>query len=261
MTIVNSYWIYERYYSLKKFQITQSGINPFNIKMSFEEFIKGASDVCYRPFNEFYASRKAHAEEDVEEDGPAEKSYSRIQTFSGKVRNETFKSKSTSYFDEFLNSLPKEFADLCQVLRNVKRGIQESQTFDFNQLYRHSRNIYEFFIIEFGSEYRVKATRTFYKVLDDSTKISPVYTNISSGSQGEGLNVPGGDYDLMTILEQIKVKHDSSTIEEDSPILLFNNQNSYPGFAHLKIGQNRFSKELFASWGENTFYGPSYFKQ
>ncbi|XP_076074371.1 uncharacterized protein LOC143045629 [Mytilus galloprovincialis] len=214
--------------------------------MSFEEFIKGASDVCYRPFNRYY----------VEEDWPAENYFSRIQNFSGKVRNKTFKSKSTSYFDVFLNNLPKQFEDLCHDLRNVKRDIKESQTFDFNQLYRHSRNIYEFFIIEFGSEYRVKATRTFYKVLDDSTKISPVYTNISSGSQGEGLNVPGGDYDLMTILEQIKVKHDSSTIEEDSPILLFNNQNSYPGFAHLKIGQNRFSKELFASWGENTFYGP-----
>ncbi|VDI11292.1 Hypothetical predicted protein [Mytilus galloprovincialis] len=224
--------------------------------MSFEEFIKGASDVCYRPFNEFYASRKAHAEEDVEEDGPAEKSYSRIQTFSGKVRDETFKSKSTSYFDEFLNSLPKEFADLCQVLRNVKRGIQESQTFDNNQLYQHSRHIYDFLFMEFGSEYRIKATRTFFKVLDDSTKITPMYTNISSGSKGEGLNVPGGDYDLMTILEQIKVKHDNSTIEEDRPILLFDNQHSYPGFAHLKIGQNQFSKELFASWGENTFYGP-----
>ncbi|XP_071129366.1 uncharacterized protein [Mytilus edulis] len=224
--------------------------------MSFEEFIKGASDVCYRPFNKFIVSRNAYAEDDVEENGPAEKKYSRIQNFYGEVRNKTFKSKSTSYFDIFLNNLPKQYEDICHDLRNVKRVIQESQTIDVNQLYRHSRNIYDFLFMEFGSEYRVKATRTFYKVLDDSTKISPVYTNISSGSQGEGLNVPDGDYDLMTILEQIKVKHDSSTIEEDSPILLFDNQHSYPGFAHLKIGQNRFSKELLASWGENTFYGP-----
>ncbi|CAC5409640.1 unnamed protein product [Mytilus coruscus] len=156
----------------------------------------------------------------------------------------------------FLNNLPKKFKGICHDLRIVQLGIQESQTIDFSQYYRHSRFTYEFLLTEFGSENRVKATRTFYKVLDDSTKISPVYTNISSGSKGEGLNVPGGDYDLMTILEQIHVKKDGSDIEEDRPNLLFDNRHSYPGFAHLKIGQNQFSKKLFTSLGENTFYGP-----
>lgn len=57
----------------------------------------------------------------------------------------------------------------------------------------------------------------------------------------------------MTILQQIKVKkNDSSVIEEDRPIIVFESRQSYPGFAHLRIRQNRFSKELFTSWEENT---------
>ncbi|CAC5373260.1 unnamed protein product [Mytilus coruscus] len=174
-------------------------------------------------------------------------------TYLGEVKNKTSQSNSSPNFEVYLNNLPKQYQDICLDFIN---GIQESQTIDPRQFYRHSLDIYRYLLTECTSENRVKAIRTIYKVLDDSTKISPVYTNISSGSKGEGLNVPGGDYDLMTILEQIQVNHNCSVIEEDRPILLFDNRYSYPGFTHLKIGQNRFSKELFTAWGENTFYGP-----
>ncbi|XP_052068350.1 uncharacterized protein LOC127707706 [Mytilus californianus] len=217
--------------------------------MPFEEFIKGASDVCYRPFSWSFTSSDSDAEDFVDQDSLTKKEYSRMLTYLGEVKKETSQKV-------FLNNPPKQFKDIFHDLRKIQRGIQVSQTIDFSQFYRHSRLTYEFLLTDFGSENRVKATRTFYKVLDDSTKISPVYTNISSGSKGEGVNVPGGDYDLMTILEQIQVKNDGSNIEEDRPILLFDNRHSYPGFSHLKIGPNRFSKELFTSWGENTFNGP-----
>ncbi|CAC5409639.1 unnamed protein product [Mytilus coruscus] len=182
--------------------------------------------------------------------------YSRMLQYLGEIEDETSATNSVPVLEVILNKMPKKFIDLHDVLRRIFGAIQESQTIDLTQFYCHSVDIYRFLYTIFGSIYRVKATRTLYKVLDDCTKISSVYTNISSGGQGEGLNIPNGDYDLMTILEQIQVKPDCYDIEEDRPILLFDNQHSYPGFAHLKIGQNRFSEELFTSWGENTFYGP-----
>ncbi|CAG2197816.1 unnamed protein product [Mytilus edulis] len=233
-----------------------SEINRFNIKMSFEEFIKGASDVCYRPFTWSTKMFYSNAEDVVDQDGFTEKEYSRMLTYLGEVKIKTSQSNSTPYFEVFLNNLPKQYQDICHNLIKVRLGIQESQTIDLTRFYGHSLDIFRFLLTELTSENRVKAIRTVYKVLDDATKISPVYTNISSGSKGEGLNVPGGDYDLMTILEQIQINHDFSVIAEDRPILLFDNRYSYPGFTHLKIGQNRFLKELFTAWGENTFYGP-----
>ncbi|CAG2225847.1 unnamed protein product [Mytilus edulis] len=219
-----------------------SEINRFNNKMSFEDFIKGASDVCYRPFTWSVPFDDSDAEDDEDEEELTGKEYSRMLTYLGEVETEKSHSNSSPYFEVFLNNLPKQFQqDICHDLRNVRLCSQGLKVIEPQQFYRHSSEIYRYLLTECASENNVKAIRTVFKVLDDSTKISPVYTNISSGSKAEGLYVPGGDYDLMT---------------EDCPVLLFDNGYSYPGFTHLKIGQNRFSKELFNTWGENTFYGP-----
>ncbi|VDI07343.1 Hypothetical predicted protein [Mytilus galloprovincialis] len=187
--------------------------------MSFEDFIKGASDVCYRPFAWSSRFSDSDAKDDVDKKNKiklTKKEYSRMLTYLGE-KIEKSKSSYSPSFEVFLDNMPEQFQNICHDLRNTVLCSQ---------------------------------------VLDDSTKISPMYTNISSGSKGEGLYVPGGDYDLMTILEQIQVNQTCSVIEEDRPVLLFNNRDSYPGFTHLKIGQNRFSKELLTTWGENTRYGP-----
>ncbi|CAG2217052.1 unnamed protein product [Mytilus edulis] len=217
--------------------------------MSLQEFIKGASDVCYRPPKFRFSVRAA-------ENILSKIEYTRMLQYLGEIEDQTSATSSVPALEVILNKMPTRFKDLHDVLGRIIGTYQESQTTEITQFYRCSIDIYRFLYTIFGSIKRVKATRTLYKVLDDCTKISPVYTNISSGGQGEGLNIPNGDYDLMTVLEQIKVKLDCSVIEEDQPILLFDNQYSYPGFAHLKIGQNRFSKELFTSWGEYTIYGP-----
>ncbi|VDI07338.1 Hypothetical predicted protein [Mytilus galloprovincialis] len=224
--------------------------------MSFEDFIKGASDVCYRPFTWSEPFDDSDAEDDEDEEELTGKEYSRMLTYLGEVETEKSHSNSSPYFEVFLNNLPKQFQDICHDLRNARLCSQGLKVIEPQQFYRHSSEIYRYLLTECASENYVKAIRTVFKVLDDSTKISPVYTNISSGSKAEGLHVPGGDYDLMTVLEQIQVKHACSFIKEDYPVLLFDNGYSYPGFTHLKIGQNRFSKELFNTWGENTFYGP-----
>ncbi|XP_063447598.1 uncharacterized protein LOC134727148 [Mytilus trossulus] len=224
--------------------------------MSFEDFIKGASDVCYRPFAWSYPFDDSGAEDDEDEDELTGQEYSRMLTYLGEVEKEISHSNSTPYFEVFLNNLPKQFQDICHDVKNARLCSQEQLMIDPTHFYRHSLDIYRHVLTETASEIRFEAIRTVFKVLDDSTKISPVYTNISSGSKGEGLYVPGGDYDLMTILEQIQVNQTCSVIEEDRPVLLFDNSYSYPGFTHLKIGQNRFSTEIFNTWGENTFYGP-----
>ncbi|XP_071148768.1 uncharacterized protein [Mytilus edulis] len=228
--------------------------------MSFEDFIKGASDVCYRPFEWSSTISGFDAEDDVDKrkkkNKLTEKEYSRMLTYLGEEKIEAYQSNSYPSFEVFLNYLPKQFQDICYDLRKARLSIQELQIIDLTQFYHHSLDIYQFLLTTCGSENRIKAIRTFHKVIDDSTKISPVYTNISSGSKAEGLYVPGGDYDLMTVLEQIQVNHTCSVIEEDRPVLLFDNIYSYPGFTRLKIGQNRFSEELFNTWGENTFHGP-----
>ncbi|VDI07342.1 Hypothetical predicted protein [Mytilus galloprovincialis] len=151
--------------------------------MSFEEFIKGASDVCYRPFTWSTKMFYSNAEDVVDQDGFTEKEYSRMLTYLGEVKIETSQSNSTPYFEVFLNNLPKQYQDICHNLIKVRLGIQESQTIDLTRFYGHSLDIFRFLLTELTSENRVKAIRTVYKVLDDATKISPVYTNISSGSK------------------------------------------------------------------------------
>ncbi|XP_063444967.1 uncharacterized protein LOC134725239 [Mytilus trossulus] len=226
--------------------------------MSIEDFIKGASDVCYRPFAWSYKfnDSDSDAEEDVDKKKLTEKEYSLMLTYLGEEKIETSQSSSAPSFEVLLDNLPEQFQNICHDFRNAVLCSQDIQSMDLTRFNRHSLNIYQYLLTICGSENQVKAIRTVYKVLDDSTKISPVYTNISSGSKGEGLYVPGGDYDFMTILEQIQVNQTCSVIAEDRPVLLFDNRYSYPGFTHLKIGQNRFSEELFNTWGENTFYGP-----
>ena len=92
--------------------------------MSFEEFIKGASDVCYRPFTWSTKMFYSNAEDVVDQDGFTEKEYSRMLTYLGEVKIETSQSNSTPYFEVFLNNLPKQYQDICHNLIKVRLGIQ-----------------------------------------------------------------------------------------------------------------------------------------
>ena len=88
--------------------------------MSFEDFIKGASDVCYRPFTWSEPFDDSDAEDDEDEEELTGKEYSRMLTYLGEVETEKSHSNSSPYFEVFLNNLPKQFQDICHDLRNAR---------------------------------------------------------------------------------------------------------------------------------------------
>lgn len=92
--------------------------------------------------------------------------------------------------------------------------------------------------------------------MDDCTNISRQYTNLSSGSRAEGIDIPMGDYDVMTILNEIIVDKEGSSIDLKKPMLYFDSSSSYPGFVKIKIPEGPFKEELLSHWGVCTKYGP-----
>ncbi|CAG2239998.1 unnamed protein product [Mytilus edulis] len=108
-----------------------------------------------------------------------------------------------------------------------------------------------------GSADDIEGTRLLYKLLDDCTKVSCQYTNVSSGSRAEGLNLPDCDYDIMTIIEHIVVSADSSFVDDSKPSLIYKIENSYPDFAQLIIPPgNCFSEDLNRIWSVDSVNGP-----
>ncbi|XP_052068361.1 uncharacterized protein LOC127707710 [Mytilus californianus] len=122
---------------------------------------------------------------------------------------------------------------------------------------RSSFLLYQLLCHVCGSSDAVDGTRLLYAVLDDCTKVSCQYTNVSSGSRAEGVHIPDCDYDIMTILEQIVVYAVGYIVDDSKPSLICNTENSYPGFAHLIIPPgSRFSEDLNSVWGVESVNGP-----
>lgn len=106
------------------------------------------------------------------------------------------------------------------------------------------------------SDGRSEGSRLFYQVLNDCINISRQYTNVSSGSRAEGLDMDRGDFDMMTILNEIVVDKKGSGMELEKPMLYFDASNSYPGFVQIKIPKGPFEKTLVSNWGVHTENGP-----
>ncbi|XP_052068523.1 uncharacterized protein LOC127707812 [Mytilus californianus] len=146
---------------------------------------------------------------------------------------------------------------LCQQSNQMLKLFTDFAAGQTQETQRSSFLLYQLLCHVCGSPHVTDGTRLLYKVLDDCTKISFQYTNISSGSRAEGVHIPECDYDIMTILEQIVVCDESSIVDDSKPSLICNTENSYPGFAHLIIPPgSHYSEDLNRIWGVKSVCGP-----
>jgi hypothetical protein len=88
---------------------------------------------------------------------------------------------------------------------------------------------------EFGSPEVVKTRRLFYTAMDRIME-SPVLTQITSGSIGEGLDMTGSDLDVMYVNNDITVIESTSTNINIKPYtFVMHSDLTKPGFTQLKL--------------------------
>lgn len=80
--------------------------------MSLQEFIKGASDVCYRPPKFRFSVRAA-------ENILSKIEYTRMLQYLGEIEDQTSTTSSVPALEVILNKMPTRFKDLHDVLGRI----------------------------------------------------------------------------------------------------------------------------------------------
>jgi len=98
-----------------------------------------------------------------------------------------------------------------------------------------SLRVYNFLCDEFGSP-EVAKTRRLYYTARDRIMDSLVFTCITSGSKGEGLDMAGSDIDIMYVNNTITViESTSANINIKPNTFVMHSDLTKPGFTQLKL--------------------------
>ena len=118
-----------------------------------------------------------------------------------------------------------------------------------------------------GSEDVVKARRLASMSMDEMKNKKGVTTVITSGSIGEGLDLPGSDVDVMFVLSWLKVHECPCPISVSNPaVFTMETVNIRPGFTHLRVSdmtniQENFFRNCCVKIGQNYYFSSQRFKE
>lgn len=121
-----------------------------------------------------------------------------------------------------------------------------------------SLRFYNFLCDEFGSPEVVKTRRLFF-IARDTIMNSLEFTQITSGSTGEGLDMTGSDLDIMYVNNFITVIESTSANIYNKPMtFVMHNDLTKPGFTQLKLCSFIHEIELYCEQYGLDYFASSY---